>query len=125
MTDLRNGDDLAPAGKNTIPYLDKNSNEQVRNPKHYDVGEDLTVIETMARTSTRAEFNGFCRNTALKYRLRAGKKGTGTVHQDLAKADEYGLLFDEYVQYCIPDDEFISEDELGSLLNLTSEVTKP
>ena len=99
--DLRNGDDLAPAGENTIPYLDKNNNEQVNNPKHYDVWEDLTAIEVMARTSTLEEFRGFCRNTALKYTLRAGKKGTGCTHQDLAKSEQYRILFDDYKNLCI------------------------
>ena len=95
---------------------------QVQSPSHYDVWEDLAAIEVMARTSTVAEFRGFCRNTALKYRLRAGKKGTGTVHQDLAKADEYQILFDTYVDLCKPDVVDASPEDIASLLNSASEV---
>ena len=74
--------------------------DQVQQPKHYDVWPDLSAIEVMACTSTITEFQGFCRNTALKYRLRAGKKGTGCTHQDLAKADQYLVLFKQFKHMC-------------------------
>ena len=89
-------------------YTDKeqamiSEHEQVVAPTHYDVWEDTTAIEVMARTSSVAEFNGFCRNTALKYRLRAGKKADAL--KDLHKAEQYRKLFDEYKHLCIPDAE--------------------
>lgn len=74
--------------------------DQVQAPKHYDVWPDLAAIEVMACTSTLAEFEGFCRNTALKYTLRAGKKGVGSTEQDFAKRDQYRVLFEQYKHMC-------------------------
>lgn len=73
---------------------------QVHEPRHYDVFPDVSAIEIIARTSTVAEFRGFCKGSVLKYHLRVGKKGTGTVYQDLAKADKYIVLYKELRHLC-------------------------
>jgi hypothetical protein len=68
--------------------------EEVHHPSHYDVFPDLEAIEVIARSSTLAEFYGYCKGCSLKYRLRAGNKGDALV--DLKKANEYIKLYDDW-----------------------------
>ena len=72
--------------------------EQVHRPKHYEVFPGVDAIEIMARSATVAEWRGFCKLTVLKYRLRVGKKDD--VVQELSKADEYILLYEEHKPLC-------------------------
>ena len=85
-------------------YTDKEQamqrDDQVQHPKHYEVFPGVEAIEVMARSATVAEWRGFCKLTVLKYRLRSGKKGVGTAHQDLAKGDEYIALYEQHKHLC-------------------------
>lgn len=62
----------------------------VKQPNHYKL-LDLEAIEIIAKSMTKEMFYGYCLGNILKYRLRAGKKGNAM--EDLAKADEYELIF--------------------------------
>lgn len=72
--------------------------EQVKQPTHYDVFDDIHVIDIIAASMTVDEFKGFCFGNVLKYRLRAGKKDD--IMQDLHKADYYRVLFDQCKCFC-------------------------
>ena len=72
--------------------------EQVKQPKHYDLFDDLEVIDVIASSMTVEEFRGFCLGNVLKYKLRAGKKDD--LAQDMAKADYYRVLFDKCKCFC-------------------------
>ena len=74
----------------------------VKQPKHYTLlgGE---VIALIASSMTFEEFYGYCKGNILKYRLRAGKKDDAL--QDLAKADEYELLFEAHKWRCKREEE--------------------
>ena len=62
----------------------------VKNPPHYKVelkdGRDIEVVDIIEAVLTEEEFKGFTKGNAIKYILRAGKKGKE--HQDLMKARE-------------------------------------
>ena len=62
----------------------------IKNPSHYKIklkGErDIEVVEIIEAVLTEEEFKGFVKGNAIKYILRAGKKGKE--HQDLMKARE-------------------------------------
>lgn len=90
--------------------------DQVQNPKHYDVFEDLTAIEIIACSMSLAEFRGFCKGNSMKYRLRAGSKGVGCLPQDIAKAENYKDIFQMYRSLCRDEVE-----DVGDLLNPRSE----
>lgn len=66
----------------------------VKSPKHYAVVDDVEAITIIASSLTTEEWRGYCLGNIMKYRLRAGKKDELT--QDIAKADEYRLLFERY-----------------------------
>jgi hypothetical protein len=72
--------------------------EQVKQPKHYDLFDDLEVIDVIASSMTVEEFRGFCLGNVLKYKLRAGKKDD--LAQDMAKADYYRVLFNKCKDLC-------------------------
>lgn len=72
--------------------------EQVNAPTHYDI-LGIEAIEIIARSSTVAEFKGFCRGNIIKYRLRVGKKDD--VQTELAKADKYTQIFNDFKHMCI------------------------
>lgn len=74
------------------------SRELVNKPKHYELFEDVEAIEVIARSLTREEFRGYCFGNLLKYRLRCGKKDN--VEQELAKADKYKELYEQYKGLC-------------------------
>ena len=73
-------------------------NINVENPPHYKLLGDIESIEIIARAMTVERFLGFCLGCALKYRLRAGKKDD--LHQDIAKADQFEILFKKYRHLC-------------------------
>ena len=72
--------------------------EQVKQPSHYDIFDDVEVIDVIASSMTVEEFRGFCMGNVLKYKLRAGKKDS--IEQDMAKADYYRVLFDKHKGLC-------------------------
>lgn len=77
----------------------KYDSEAVHFPKHYKM-LDLDTIELIARTMTVDQFRAHCRGCIMKYRFRAGKKDADKALQDIAKANEYEKLFDDYKVYC-------------------------
>ena len=62
----------------------------VKNPSHYKIGlkdgREIEVVDIIKAVLTEEEFKGFIKGNAIKYILRAGKKGNE--HQDLMKARE-------------------------------------
>lgn len=70
----------------------------VTNPKHYQLFDSMESIEIIARAMTVEQFLGFCLGCALKYRIRAGKKDDAL--QDIAKADQFEILFKKYRHLC-------------------------
>ncbi len=70
----------------------------VKNPKHYQLFEDMQAIEIVARALTVEQFRGFCLGSILGYRLRAGKKDDAL--QDIAKANQFEILFKKYRHLC-------------------------
>ena len=73
-------------------------NINVENPPHYKLLGNIESIEIIARAMTVEQFLGFCLGCALKYRIRAGKKDD--LHQDIAKADQFEILFKKYRHLC-------------------------
>lgn len=72
--------------------------DQVKNPSHYKLLEDVEVISVIASAMTLQEWKGYCLGNILKYRLRAGNKGD--LKQDIAKADFYRELHDKLKDLC-------------------------
>ena len=72
--------------------------DNVKNPSHYQILEDVEAISVIASAMTKAEFKGDCLGKILKYRLRAGNKDT--LEQDIAKADFYRVLYDKFKELC-------------------------
>lgn len=72
--------------------------DQVKQPPHYLVLGDLEAIEVIARSLTAEQWLGYCAGNKIKYRLRAGKKDD--LQQDIAKADEYELLYEKFKGVC-------------------------
>lgn len=66
----------------------------VNNPNHYQLFPETEAIVVIAKSLTDEEFRGYCLGNSLKYRLRAGKKGSA--EEDLAKADKYVELYNKY-----------------------------
>ena len=65
----------------------------VKTPKHYKI-LDTEAIDIIFKSLSQEEFGGYCLGNALKYRLRAGKKDK--LEQDIAKAEEYELIYAKY-----------------------------
>ena len=72
--------------------------ESVKNPKHYDVIEGITVIDIIAQSMTVEQFKGFCLGNIIKYRMRAGNKDL--LEQDINKYNYYVELFDNKKHLC-------------------------
>jgi hypothetical protein len=72
--------------------------ELVKNPSHYDIIDDFTALEMIARSSTVEEFRGFCKGNIIKYRMRVGKKDDVT--QEVAKAENYKLIYEDNKHLC-------------------------
>lgn len=81
-----------PAKRNTL------TKELVKNPSHYDIIDDFTTLEMIARSSTVDEFRGFCKGNIIKYRMRVGKKDDVT--QEVAKAENYKLIYEDNKHLC-------------------------
>jgi len=74
------------------------TNDVVQNPKHYELFEDTQVIEIIASSMSTEAFHGYCLGNILKYRLRAGNKDNAI--QELAKADKYKELYEDFKHLC-------------------------
>lgn len=84
----------APTGTST-------TTNDVHQPSHYKLFQDVESIEVIARSMTVEQFHGFCFGNILKYRLRAGKKSElATMQKDLAKASFYETLFEQHKDKC-------------------------
>lgn len=61
--------------------------DNIYNPKHYDLeGLNIASIDVIKSVLGNDRFRGFCRGNALKYLIRADRKGNA---EDLKKADVY------------------------------------
>lgn len=49
--------------------------DEINNPAHYQLFPDVEAIDVIKAALTHAEFIGYLKGSALKYRLRAGDKG--------------------------------------------------
>ena len=49
--------------------------DEINNPAHYQLFPDVEAIDVIKAALTPAEFIGYLKGSALKYRLRAGDKG--------------------------------------------------
>ena len=63
------------------------SNNAVESPNHYCLYENVEVIDIIKAALTAEEFTGYCKGNIIKYRMRAGLKGTA--EQDIKKSYEY------------------------------------
>ena len=73
------------------------AHDPVHKPSHYNL-MGIEVITIIARLMTEEQFYGYCLGNTLKYRLRAGKKDK--VEQDINKALEYEMLFENNKHLC-------------------------
>lgn len=74
------------------------ADDQVKNPKHYQIIEGFESITVIASALTIEQWKGFCIGNILKYRIRAGKKGD--LQQDIDKADFYEELYEQHKHLC-------------------------
>ncbi|QHJ76198.1 MAG: hypothetical protein [Caudoviricetes sp.] len=74
------------------------TNDAVKNPKHYQIIDDFESIDVIACSLTEEQFKGFCLGNILKYRIRAGNKDS--LEQDIAKSDEYKSIFENKKHLC-------------------------
>ena len=51
------------------------NHDEINNPAHYQLFPDVEAIDVIKAALTPAEFIGYLKGSALKYRLRAGDKG--------------------------------------------------
>lgn len=68
--------------------------ELVNHPKHYGGDSDYECIKVLKAWNTEDEFKGFCKDNAIKYLCRLGKKDNEL--QELKKAHWY---LDELIKY--------------------------
>lgn len=73
--------------------------EKVKQPSHYQF-IDMTVNDLIEKSSTHQEYMGWLRGNVIKYRMRAGKKGS--IKEDIQKANEYENFYKEYVESNTP-----------------------
>ena len=59
----------------------------VKSPNHYCLYENVEVIDIIKAALSGEEFKGYCKGNIIKYRMRAGLKGTA--EQDIKKSYEY------------------------------------
>ena len=83
--------DIVPHREDPIP--EQPVEDVVNKPKHYQFF-DMEAIEVIRNSLTEEEFRGYCKGNGLKYRLRAGKKDA--TEQEIAKAEKYESLYEEY-----------------------------
>lgn len=61
--------------------------DDIHSPPHYEVAPGLEAWDVIAATLTEDELRGFCLGNIIKYRLRAGEKGSADTC--IAKANWY------------------------------------
>lgn len=61
--------------------------DEINSPSHYMLFPDMEAIDVISAALTPEEFAGYCKGNALKYRLRAGAKGSA--EKCIAKANWY------------------------------------
>lgn len=66
-----------------------NFDDPVKHPTHYRVWEGLEAIDAIKALLTREEYIGYLKGNLLKYRLRAGKKDSSKIEQDISKSLQY------------------------------------
>jgi len=92
-------------------------NDAVNKPSHYQLFADGTQsIDVIRRALTPEEFVGFCKGNCLKYRLRAGKKDA--LEQDIAKAETYANMLEDYLKPEPSPDKATNAEELLHGLSL-------
>ena len=67
--------------------------DQIKNPQHYKIFPDMEARDIIRAVLTPAEYKGWIKGSALKYRLRAGKKDD--VQKDINKAEEFESWLNE------------------------------
>ncbi len=64
--------------------------DPVNHPTHYKLFPDLEVIQGIEKMLTPKEYRGYLKGNILKYRLRAGKKGSPeNMIEDIRKSMKY------------------------------------
>ena len=61
--------------------------DEINSPRHYMLFPDMEAIDVIKAALTPAEYIGYLKGNALKYRLRAGDKGPA--EKCIAKANWY------------------------------------
>ena len=87
--------------------------DDVTKPKHYRIfGEYIQTeaLDVMRSTLTTAEYIGYLKGNILKYKLRAGDKGSDEdALKDIAKGREYKRALNAYLREIsvgmVPDDD--------------------
>ena len=72
--------------------------DSIKSPAHYELLGGYKSITLIASAMTEEQWFGFCLGNNIKYKLRAGKKGT--LADDLAKADEYEIIYESHKGLC-------------------------
>jgi hypothetical protein len=88
---------LTPKPEAAPKEKDKSA-DMVKNPSHYQL-LGYETVEIIVRNLTVEQWRGACLFNALKYRIRAGKKDK--LEQDIAKANQFEIMFDQHKQLCI------------------------
>lgn len=67
----------------------------ITNPKHYQIYEGLEALDVMRAVMTDEQHRGYLKGNILKYKLRAGQKGTHEdALKDLAKVKQYQAILE-------------------------------
>lgn len=73
-------------------------NDMVNHPPHYQLVKDVEAISIIEAALSRKAFLGYLIGNALKYRLRAGKKGdSDKAIEDLDKAMWYENHYNQVI----------------------------
>lgn len=68
----------------------------INNPSHYKGRNGLECVDVLQAFLTPEEFLGWCKGNALKYLLRAGKKGSAL--EDVAKAGKLCEFHNDFLR---------------------------
>ena len=77
------------------------NHDEINNPAHYQLFPDVEAIDVIKAALTPAEFIGYLKGSALKYRLRAGDKGPAA--KCIGKAHWYQNYLWNVMEYLKPD----------------------
>ena len=77
------------------------NHDEINNPAHYQLFPDVEAIDVIKAALTPAEFIGYLKGSALKYRLRAGDKGPA--EKCIGKAHWYQNYLWNVMEYSKPD----------------------